>query len=153
MATSKAPSADPKSSSDLPAEQPQQEKQQTLEEDDEFEDFPVDGTTPFLAAISTTGQLIRVMGKQTGKRMTQKPPRTSSHSISGRSPGTTMTRQMIFPTNSSTRFLLQPHDAMELIRNNQTGRSLKGSRRPRTNGDSIWRANTESSRGRDIEKI
>ncbi|KAK4180512.1 putative 26 proteasome complex subunit sem1 [Triangularia setosa] len=46
MATSKAPSADPKSSSDLPAEQPQQPKQQTLEEDDEFEDFPVDGTPP-----------------------------------------------------------------------------------------------------------
>lgn len=43
-------STDPKTTDDKPAEQKPEQKPAALGEDDEFEDFPVEGTTPTTTA-------------------------------------------------------------------------------------------------------
>lgn len=48
-------STDPKAEQDKPLEQKTEQKPATLGEDDEFEDFPVDGTIPLAHNVAHLG--------------------------------------------------------------------------------------------------
>jgi len=123
MASSQnAAKGDSKAAAEAKPEQPtaatEQKTAAALEEDDEFEDFPVDGNAspitephapfffrPVCYSTRTTpkGRKSKLTNptkqKQTGKQKTQKPPPTTAavatQSTCGRSHGTTTTRATI----------------------------------------------------------
>lgn len=111
-------STDPKAEQDKPLEQKTEQKPATLGEDDEFEDFPVDGTillsTGYCASRAFQQALLhlhpdkntqydKVADKtQTGQRTRPRRPRTAARqSTCGRKAGTMTTRATTFQHSSS----------------------------------------------------